>query len=212
MFILANGVVEQVRAKEIHANIRGTDSHPTDPLRDSFIYSIGEIKTNGQTGGTGDFFGEIRAELLGKSGLRVFSGIGADITIDGEMQGRVWLQRTNSAGNEIFISRTPEAGASPGLRSTIVYNCIDLSEGPSAWGLPDSVTLASNVLSPTSDPDRIILQHTADPGTDDSDGYSPLRSAASLGGGAVGVMPVIQHRDDSFPLDGQIILDMNARP
>lgn len=190
--IEADGVIENVRGREIHALIRGTDDVPLDVDRDSFVHLIGLVETTGATqnpGDTGRFTGEIRAERFSTDEVLFPLSFFAELAFSGEMDGRIWLQAIDSITQ-------PQSITMPalGLKKTIALGVLTPGGGSSLW---DGTVEAGPSIALTSD---------------DADGYTPARTAASLGGGAVGVVPFRTHFDDCFPAFADLVSIPSVHP
>ncbi len=185
--IQADYAIERVYAKQIHAHIKGTSS--ADPPTDSFFTVVGDIHAFGTVAPDGLFKGEIRADLLGIDG-----NVGSDsLRFERRMEGHIWLQRTDESflGVELL-------NAAPGLAGTISFSTLFPGSGPGVW-------TGDVVIGPEFNPNQIRLN-----GANAGNGYT--LPAINLGGGAVGLAPFRQHRDDCWPPDGMEFLDMGARP
>ncbi|MBL8746105.1 MAG: hypothetical protein JNK58_07090 [Phycisphaerae bacterium] len=190
--ILADGVVASISAREIHAQIMGTNTDPSVRDLDSFIYNMGRIETNRGTvanPASGIFSGEIRAELLGKD----FGEFPQTDTVDvqgifrGDIQGRIWLQELQ-AGKEIAMAGLDASGSSdgPDLLGGVVVSALDPGRSASTvWG-------GRVEIGPDFTGGQIVLTGTAA-----ANGYSNL--ASELGTGAAGYVPFKTHFTDCFP-------------
>lgn len=194
--IQADAFIQDVVAKNIHAEITGTNTDPDDPELDSFVTQIGSIEARVVSNEHGVFTGEIRAEnhLHADQSFPPPSAL----RFEGEMRGRIWIQKSQL---EIQLPR-----CSPGLTGTIVYGARDPYAGGTLWGgavklLPD--TCSTCMLSSGC---QIVLD------SGDAGGYTPPRTAASLGGGAAGLAPFRLHREDCTPKHQEVIEVMAQRP
>lgn len=141
--IFADSVVEGVEAREIYANIRGTEQGGYD----SYVSKIGFFQTITSPGGTGHFNGEIRAVEFGEDVAGYASHIFA-----GEMRGRIWLQRIPDFSAYYFTIPAQK------LLKTISLGVLDPGEGTGAWGRSidiGSISLdsgdATGYVNPASD-------------------------------------------------------------
>ncbi|MBL8745497.1 MAG: hypothetical protein JNK58_03980 [Phycisphaerae bacterium] len=196
--IHADGVIDQVIAKEIHANIAGTDIAPNDSYVD-LLGLVNATKFNGA--GTGNFTGEIRAEILGNTFGETSRAGQENVRIEGQMNGRIWLQSIEGTTlNDAYGIAIPKT--TPSLLGTIAIAVLD--QGSYVWG-------SSIEVLPDSPPQNQIRLTGSGTGNDVA-GYDPSRTAASLGGGAVGVVPFRLHGYDCFPVAGSTLTDLGARP
>ncbi len=190
--ILADGAVQRVYARQIHAKIVGTES--VTPPTDSFVGIVGDIVALGTSGSDGIFKGEIRAVEVGEDPLYDLTG---PLRFERVLEGRIWLQRLEFPAFSIHMDNP-----NPGLKGTISAAVLDHSESPSTV-LAGSVTIGPN------GPSQIIID------ADGADGYT--LPAINLGGGAVGLVPFLLHRDDCWPLqpsatEPAIITNLGERP
>jgi hypothetical protein len=190
--ILADGIVAELYAREIHAQIMGTNTNPNVRDLDSFMYNMGRIETNRGTVGnpaSGMFTGEIRAELLGKdfSQFPQTDIIDVDIFVTGDMLGRMWFQ-TIRMGKQVSMAGLNASGVSdgPDLIGGIFVSARDPGGAPATvWG-------GRVEVGPDFTGGQIVLTGTAA-----ANGYSNL--ASELGTGVAGYAPFKTHFTDSFP-------------
>lgn len=220
--IRADRQIEGVYGKEIHARILGTEADGED----SFVEGLGQVET-GRLGGSGLFKGEIRAEAMGKQGGENETDpvlIFRRNTSAGGMRGNIWLQRLSllpgtqtDVPEEVRMEWDTLESLRGHLGTFSLGTIFPLNPGqpPSTVWSGKFAVVPDPALPPHDPPltNEIVLD------SGDGNGYTPPRSAASLGGGAVGVVPFRIHPEDSFPVyvdaNGNVITnvtDISRRP
>ncbi|MBL8747109.1 MAG: hypothetical protein JNK58_12235 [Phycisphaerae bacterium] len=189
--IRADRSICDVVGKQVHAFIGGTNSESSDEDFDSFVEYIGRLRTE-SSNNTGLFTGEIRANHMAVDPVLLTN---PEMTFEGEMQGRIWLQDFESGGSSQGISIPANK-----LTGTIALSAVTSGSGNIAWSGPVKV-----LAGPLNTPPAITMT-----GSTDGSGYSRL--ASSIGGGAVGLCPFRLHREDCTPIAGTTITDMAERP
>lgn len=191
--IRADRFIGSVSARRINAVLAGTNVNPAVPDFDSFVEEFGKLDT-GFAGGSGEFFGEIRAKSMNVSVFQPEDSL-ARWDFRGPVYGRIWLQDIhNSGGGDANRIVMPVNG----LKTTIALST------PTP-GSPSSIVWQGPVIigTTTLDPHPVSPPPTAVE-------YPNL--AGSLGGGAVGLVPFALHRTDCVPVHDTFINDMSARP
>lgn len=185
--ILADEWIQGIYARIIHAEIRGTDTDPTNTDFDAFVNNIADVWANNLTDeDEGVFEGRILAETLD-----AFDELGGFpwLRFDGAMFGQIWLQQLGSQGS-IFFSRND-----------------------SPLGLRGTVSLSGRVPGQSNQWLGLVQFRETSPfylGSADATGYNPERTAASLGGGAIGVAPFLLHDHDCLPKQGETVTPENS--
>jgi hypothetical protein len=176
-----------VVGSQIHAFLGGTDTGNSD----SFVEYIGRVHTE-SSNNTGVFTGEIRAERMA---FGPFPYTNPEMTFQGEMSGHIWLQEFEEGGSSNVIS----------IPALMLTGTIAFSVPSPGGGIGVGDGPVKLLAGPSNNPPAITMT-----GTTDGNGYS--RPASSIGGGAVCILPVRAHLEDSFPIHNSTITDMNARP
>lgn len=189
--ILADGFIEGIYTRNLHARIGGTNANPASPDFDSFVEVIGGITTTAATSGDGKFTGELRAERLDRG---PDAKVGPTLEFGGVVTARMWFQELVQVGDDATHIKM--------LAGNLTNGCVALStlspggDPLEIWGA--HVNFVDQITSPPdpNNPAHIIFTD------DDAEGYTPERFASALGGGAVGRVPFLPHSYDfnpSFP-------------
>lgn len=169
--------ITRIIAREIHAHI-ATPSLPS-PRGDTT-----RIETT-----AGPFVGSLTTYTmedtdLGEPCLLIRGDLDADLTIGGSVKRPVTITGALLAGRTISIcddlkAEAPLTTSAGGLRGQVIINASNTAGTPGLW--VGDVSAGAVTLSPEPD-------------------YTQL--AASIGGGAVGLLPFDLHGEDSLPADG----------
>lgn len=201
--IKADEFIQEVRGKEIHARITGTNTSPSDLRFDSYVNYIGEVTTFTAAGGSGRFTGEIRGATLGKDLADLPFANFVNLEFRGNMEGRIWLQSIQpGSGFDHTIYMSAAAPAGPDLIGRISLGVINPppADNPSVvWGS------LIKIFPDSAGANQIRLD------SGDAAGYTPARTASSLGGGSAGVVPFRQHTTDIRPVSGSNTLNSGSR-
>ncbi len=192
--ISADGVIAAVIAGECHANFRGTS---TGPGMDSFVHLVTGMEIGYASGGSGEFTGEIRAERIGYSDQYDVAKFGLPLYLAGPVHANIWVQEVPHP----FIQVAIHQGQMFGIGAVGV---LDYTVGPGVWTGPFALMpLGQIATTPTeTNPNHWIFNHQ------DAEGYTPPRTALSLGGGSIGLVPFPQHLESctpAKPIDGSPI-------
>jgi hypothetical protein len=179
--IQADYSIHTISAGQIHANITGIGEGDG-----SFIEKLGFVTANDDfVGNTGRLTGEIRAKSLAMVTEATSGSVPGNLVFEGTMGGKIWTNDMEASGNEIAIEDAT------GLEGTVSFDSLEPRESAADVWRAD-VNIGPSAL--------IRLEYSSDPAVDDSDGYSPPRTAASLGGGTMGVVLFPIHKEDSAPI------------